>query len=477
MLEAKKHYDEQDIQEILSRGVAEFIDPDGSFVRKLTAKMRGEYPKDIVVKFGVDVTRPDIHLGHAVILRKLRALQEVGCKIIFLIGDFTTLIGDPTGRSKARPEVDQESIERNMRTYLAQVGKVLIVDKDDEGRIIDSPRFSWIRNSDWFFSVTDLSVEGASKTALTIRDASGREVAVPSDSFVAKAALYENTRMQKTALRRPTIYSVSFVNLLAILRQISHAQLIERDMFQERIKQGEPLFVHELLYPIIQGIDSNVLANIYGSCDLEIGGSDQVFNMLMGRKVMEIAGKDPQAVMGMKLLVGLDGSEKMSKSLDNYIAITDDHHVMYGKVMSIPDSAMEEYFSLATYMPTEDLRRLMKDISSGAKHPMDAKMLLARQIVASFHGSSAAEQAERQFIETFRERNIPEHVPEVVMKEQETLFDIFHRSGVVSSKSAFRRLIEQGAIARDKQKIADPNVSAEPGTYRIGKHTFLRIKR
>lgn len=465
------------MSDILERGVAEFVDPNGGFRKKLAAKLRGEYPKDIIVKFGVDVTRPDIHLGHAVVLRKLRALQDAGCKVIFLIGDFTTLIGDPTGKSKVRPEVDQASIEKNMQTYLEQVDKVLDVERDTEGRIIDSPRFSWIRNSDWFFGVSDISVEGASRQMLRIRDESGKEIHVPPSSFLAKAALYENTRMQKTLLRAPTTYGVSFVNLLAIMRHISYAQLIERDMFQERMKKGEPLFIHEMLYPIIQGADSNVMANIYGSCDLEIGGTDQVFNMLMGRRVMEIAGKEPQAVMGMRLLVGLDGSEKMSKSLDNYIGLMDSPGEMYGKVMSIPDSAMRDYYELATYTPLPDIERLFMDIEKGRIHPKDAKMSLARQIVEIYHGKSAAESAEKEFIEVFQKGDLPELLPEIIGSPDEYLSDLVVKAGIVSSKSEYRRLLDQGAVSLDgKEKITDPYKKVGTGgVYRIGKHTFVRI--
>lgn len=474
----KQHQTAHDmIRDLLERGVEKYIDPTGSFQKKLEAKLRGEYPKDIIIKFGVDVTRPDIHLGHAVVLRKLRAFQDAGCKVIFLIGDFTTLIGDPTGKSKTRPEIDQQSVEMNMRTYLDQVDKVLDVTRDATGRIIDSPKFSWIRNSDWFFGVSDLSIEGASKQMLRIRDDSGKEIDVPQSSFLAKAALYENTRMQKTLLHAQTTYGVSFVNLLAIMRHISYAQLIERDMFQERIKKGEPLFVHELLYPIIQGADSNVMANIYGSCDLEIGGTDQVFNMLMGRRVMEIAQQEPQAVMGMKLLVGLDGVEKMSKSLDNYIGVTDAPEEMYGKVMSLPDTVMREYYELATYTPLSDIEQIFRDIERGDAHPRDVKMALARQIVEIYHGKASAESAEQSFREVFQEGEVPKNAPEVSAGKEELLSDVLVRSGLLSSKSEYRRLVEQGAISCvGKGRVSDPYQKVEEtAIYRIGKHTFVRV--
>ncbi len=474
------HKEERDISttinDVLTRGVGELIDPKDSFKEKLLAKAQGTYSKDIIIKFGVDVTRPDIHLGHAVVLRKLRQFQDLGCKIVFLIGDFTTLIGDPTGKSKVRPEIDQKEIEKNVRTYLDQVDKVLLVNRDPNGDIIDGPRFTWMRNSDWFYGVTDISVEGAG--AITIENERKEKFPVPSSSFLAKAVLYENTRMQKSFLKHSTTYGVSFVNLLSILRHISFAQLIERDMFQDRIKGGEPLFVHEMLYPIIQGADSNVMADIYGSCDLEIGGTDQVFNMLMGRRVMEIAQKEPQAVMGMKLLVGLDGKDKMSKSLDNYISLLDSPEEMYGKVMSIPDQAMVEYFELATYTTKEEIERLLGGVTSGATNPRDAKMALARQIVEIYHGRKEAETAEKQFIQTFQEKRVPEDVRVLRAKLGTPLSEILVGGGIIPSKSEFRRLVDARAIkvgGTDALKDPYQKFSATM-TLKIGKHEFLRIE-
>lgn len=466
------------VEEVLTRGVGEFADPEGKFRKKLIGKATGTYAKDVIIKFGVDVTRPDIHLGHAVVLHKLRKLQDIGCKVVFLIGDFTTLIGDPTGRSKTRPEVDGAAIEKNMKTYLEQVGKILLVDRDANGNIIDSPVFSWMRNSDWFFGVTDVSAEGASKNLLTIKDdATGQSIVVPGTSFVAKAALYEHTRMQKTLLNRPTTYGVSFVNLLALMRHISYAQLIERDMFQERIKQGEPLFLHEMLYPIIQGADSNVMADIYGSCDLEIGGTDQVFNMLMGRKVMEIAGKEPQAVLGMRLLVGLDGKEKMSKSLDNYIGVTDTPRDIFGKTMSIPDAAIVEYYELATYTPKERVAEIAKTLKGGSVNPRDLKLDLAEQLVGIFYGGESAKTTRAEFLATFQRKEVPEDIENITVKKGTLLVDALLTGKLVESKTEFRRLLESGAIRKNgEDKFQDPLQKIEENTVvKVGKHRFLRI--
>ena len=286
------------INEIFTRGVGTFIDPNDVFRNKIIAKARGEYHEDIIVKFGVDPTRPDIHLGHAVVLRKLRQMQVLGCKVVFLIGDYTAQIGDPTGKSKVRPEVEQSAVEANMKTYLDQVGKILSSDKTV---------FSWIRNSDWFTTITDLDLPDDYKVNMKI-DAPGlpsKEISIPPNSFVGKAIVFEETRMQKS-IGAKSIAVVTMRSLLWGLKHITLAQLIERDMFQQRVKDGESLFMHEMLYPVFQGIDSDILAQVYGTCDLEVGGTDQTFNMLMGRKIMEVNKRIPQAVLSCELLVGLD---------------------------------------------------------------------------------------------------------------------------------------------------------------------------
>lgn len=466
------------ITEIVERGVGTFADPDGVFKKKLLAKAKGEYQKDIIVKFGMDPTRPDIHLGHAVVLRKLRQMQDIGCKIIFLIGDFTTLIGDPTGKSKVRPELDFETVSQNMATYLEQVDKILLVERDKNGTIVDSPLFSWSRNSDWFFNVTDISVEGASKSALTIKDeATGNLIEVPSSSFVAKAAVFENTRMQKSFLGRKTTHTVSVVNLLSVLRKITNAQLLERDMFQERINSNTPLFMHEMLYPVAQGIDSELISLIYGSCDLEVGGTDQTFNMLMGRKVMEMTGKEPQAVLSFTLLVGTDGKEKMSKSLDNYIAITDEPNEMFGKIMSLPDSLLSSYLELCTFTPMNEVEKIVKQLVVGEVHPKEIKMQLAQQVVEIYHGRSFGKEARNVFINTFQHKSIPTDIPEIQTKKGLLLVDTLIAAGLLSSKSEFRRLVDEGAVRiNGEEKISDTLITISVDTVlKIGKHRFVKI--
>lgn len=355
------------IDELLTRGVGEFIDPDGLFRKKIL-----ENPKKVVIKFGVDPTRPDIHLGHAVVLRKLRKFQDLGCKVIFLIGDITALIGDPSGKTKVRPEVEQEEIQKNMETYLSQVGKILLTNNEV---------FSWTKNSDWLLSVND--VEAKDKTTIKMQT-DGKEITLPElpqNNVLVKAFVWETTRMQKGR-----VVSYSFLNILSILRKVTYGRLITRDLFQERIKDGGELYMHEMLYPILQGVDSSALAQIYGSCDLEVGGTDQTFNMLMGRDIMKINKQEQQSVLAFELLVGTDGKEKMSKSLDNYIAITDTPADMYGKVMSIPDSLIPSYFTLCTYTPTGDISSIEENLKKGKENPRDIKMRLAREIVEMYHG-------------------------------------------------------------------------------------------
>lgn len=457
---------EKKIDDLLSRGVGQFVDPNGAFRKKLLAKAEGKYPKDIVIKFGVDPTRPDIHLGHAVVLRKLRGFQELGCKVIFLIGDYTAQIGDPTGKSQTRPEVEQEEIEANMKTYLAQVGKILRTDE----RV-----FSWIRNSDWFFGVADIF----SPNAVTVTQ-EGKSLTFPPNSFLSKAVIFDETRMQRTHLKKEAVESLTFRGLLWTLRHITHGRLIQRDMFQERIKNGEELYMHEMLYPVLQGIDSFILAQIYGSCDMEVGGTDQTFNMLMGREVMKINHAEEQAVLSFELLVGTDGKEKMSKSLDNFVAITDEPFDMYGKIMSVPDSALPVYFSLCTYTPIDIIEEIFEKIKKGG-NPRDAKMRLAKEIVSIYHGEQKALHAEEEFVKTFQKGGVPDDIPEVNISAGETeAFDILKKCfGGEKSNTEIRRLFDEGAITIGNEKITDPKakiIGKVGQVIKAGKKTWFRIR-
>lgn len=449
------------IDELFSRGVGEFVDPDGKFRRKLETD-----PEKIVIKLGVDPNRPDIHLGHAVILHKLRRFQELGCKVIFLIGDITAMIGDPTGKNKIRPEIEYTEIQKNMNTFLNQVDKILLKD----------PKvFSWTMNSDWLVSINDIIAPDNQAIKINIDNKTiATTPPLPGNHILAKAHHWEETRRQKN-----NINSYTLVSLLAILRKITFNRLIERDMFQDRIKEGLPVFMHEMLYPVIQGIDSNAISNIYGSCDLEVGGTDQLFNMLVGRDIMEMNQKTPQAVLSFKLLEGTDGKEKMSKSLDNYICITDEPNNMYGKVMSIPDPSIGNYFELCTFTPMDEVENIKKKLEKGFVNPKDIKMNLAKQIVEIYHGKNKAKKAEENFINTFQKRETPEEMTELETKKGKTLMDILVETKLLSSKGDFRRLVEEGAITdlNTDKKITDVNLIPRSGMkFRIGKRKFVKIK-
>lgn len=461
---------ERDIEELLTRGVGAFIDPDTSFKKKLIEKVEGKYTKPIIIKFGVDPTRPDLHLGHAVVLRKLRKFQDYGCKVVFLIGDFTSLIGDPSGKSKVRPEIADAEIKANMKTYLEQVGKILITDNPQV--------FSWIGNADWFTDITDII---SSPGSITITDSADpkKSVNVDANSFIGKAAIFEKTRMQVTNLgHKKNIQGITLRTFISVLRYITHAQLIERDMFQDRLTTGTELYMHEMMYPILQAIDSVVLHNIYGSCDLEVGGTDQHFNMLMGRTVMKLSKLPEQAVLSFKLLEGLDGKEKMSKSLNNYIEVTDTPHDMYGKVMSIPDSSLLNYFELTTFTPMDEIEKMKKELAEGSVNPRDYKMNLARQIVSMYHGTDKAHAAEENFVTTFKKGGVPEDVETVEVRAQQMLMDVVLEKKIVSSKTEWKRLIGEGAVQNitTQEKIEDPlYIIAEDGVYKIGKRRFIKI--
>jgi len=442
----------KETEDLLNRGVGEFIDPGGIFREKLEKN-----PEKIVIKFGIDPTRPDIHLGHAVLLRKLRQFQDLGAKVVFVVGDYTAQIGDPTGKSKVRPAIDQAEVERNMATFIEQIGKILRTDKNV---------FSWIRNSDWFTAITDISAPMGQKLKMTLP--SGQTVDdIDANSFVGKALIFTETRMQiKDLGLKEDISVITLQSFLWMLKHVTHAKLIERDLFQERIKNQQDLYLHEMMYPILQGIDSLVLSRIYKSCDLEIGGTDQHFNMLMGRTVMRVNNEVEQSVLSLKLLEGIDGKEKMSKSLDNYIAITDKPGDMYGKVMSIPDSSIGNYFELTTFTPMDEVENIRKGLSNKSIHPKEIKMDLARQIVAIYHGERAAEEAEKNFTETFSKGGVPADIKTVKMSKDTPLVEILLEQGLVSSKTEFNRLTKSGAI----KEMAN-------GVYRIGKHRFLKIER
>ncbi len=454
------------IDEMLTRGVGEFIDPDGTFRKKLT-----ESPEKIVIKFGIDPTRPDIHIGHAVVLHKLRQFQDLGCKVIFLVGDYTGQIGDPTGKSKIRPEIQLTEIQNNMKTYLDQVGKILKEDK---------AVFSWIKNSDWFTDVFDIMAGPGSVTNVEINE-NGTTKSYPLDpnSLPGKAILLENSRMQKIDLHNSEITSVSLSGVLRTLRHITHSRLIARDMFKERIQKGEELYMHEMLYPVLQGLDSHVLEKVYGSCDLEIGGTDQTFNMLMGRDVMKMYKQVEQAVMSVKILEGLDGKEKMSKSLDNYIGITDEPGDMYGKVMSIPDSSIVNYYELCTGTPLQEVEEIKNKLTDSSINPKNLKMKLGYEIVKIYHSADLAEKSQHDWEKTFSKGETPEDIKEIQSTEGELLSEVLVKHNILPSKSEWRRLVASNSIHNlsNNTNITDVETKVTGDlTIKIGKKNFIKIK-
>ncbi len=446
---------EKEIENILTRGVGSFVDPQGKFKEKLLKKARGEYSGEIIIKFGIDPTRPDIHLGHAVVLRKLRQLQDIGCKVIFLIGDITATIGDPTGKDELRPQIEQEKIKANMDTYHKQVGKILLTE--------DLNKYDWITNSEWFLGVADMFLK--------------KDDGTPAN-FDTKAELFRVTRRQ-ASMGNGKIWGITLRGVLWTLGRITHAQLIERDMFQGRLKKGSPLYMHEMLYPVLQGMDSFAIYSVFGACDMEIGGTDQTFNMLMGREVMKMNNQPEQAVMSLEILVGTDGKEKMSKSLNNYIGVTDEPADMFGKIMSIPDASIVDYYELCTAASKERLMEVKEKLKDAKINPRDTKLALAEEIVSMYHGREEAVRAREAFISTFQKKEIPDDLEEAKTEEGELLVDVLIRAEIVSSKTDFRHLVEEGAIKllseEGGEKISDLKAGANPGVYKVGKKRFVKI--
>jgi tyrosyl-tRNA synthetase len=378
---------------------------------ELHAKLGQDRP--LLVKYGADPSAPDLHLGHTVVLRKLRQLQDLGHTVQFLIGDFTAMIGDPSGRSTTRPALTREQIESNARTYQDQVFKILHPD-----------RTQIVFNSAW------------------------------------NAPL-------------------AFADVIRLASHYTAARILERDDFEQRLAAGRPIGLHELLYPLIQGYDSVILKS-----DLELCGTDQIFNCLVARALQQDYGQEPEVILAMPLLEGLDGVQKMSKSLGNYVGITDPPQDMFGKLMSIPDTLMAKYFELLTDLPPAEKAGIIRDLAAGHLHPRDAKVRLARQIVQQYHGQAAAEQAAAEFERVFRHKDLPAEMPELKLSASETvggriwIVKLVHRSALVASKAEAQRLIKQGAVELDQEKITDPtlDVAVRNGSVlQIGKRNFMKI--
>ncbi|MCY8374293.1 tyrosine--tRNA ligase [Bacillus inaquosorum] len=362
------------------------------------------------IKLGLDPSAPDVHLGHTVVLNKLRQFQENGHIVQLLIGDFTGKIGDPTGKSAARKQLTDEEVQHNAKTYFQQFGKVL----DQE-----------------------------------------------------KVELHYNSKWLKT---------LNLEDVIELAGKITVARLMERDDFEERIAMQKPISLHEFFYPLMQGYDSVVLES-----DIELGGTDQHFNVLMGRHFQERYDKEKQVVILMPLLEGLDGVEKMSKSKHNYIGIDEHPNDMYGKTMSLPDSLMKKYIHLATDLELEEKKQLVKDLETGAVHPRDAKMLLAKTIVRMYHGAEAAEAAEHSFKTVFQENSLPEDIPAVKWEGEKApaVVDLLVTLKLLSSKSEARRMIQNGGVRINGEKITDIHADAEVKEnmiIQVGKRKFLKLQ-
>jgi tyrosyl-tRNA synthetase len=436
---------------LLSRGVSELIDPGHRFRKKLEAD-----PTKVVVKFGVDPTRPDLHLGHAVCLRKLREFQQLGCRIVLVVGDFTAMIGDPTGKNKLRPELTLTEIHANMQTYLAQAGQ-----------IIDIQTITIVQNSTWYMTFDDFWLSRGNPLPFAA------ETAHLMQSYIAERSQWE---VDINKVRQ----FISLKNIITNFRKVTQDQLIQRDMFAERKKAGEAIFMNEMVYPILQGIDSLVISKAFGSCDLEIGGTDQHFNMLMGRQMQERDNPPlpPQAVLTLEILEGTDGKEKMSKSLGNYVGLTDTPSEIFGKTMRIPDELIVRWATLTTELDPTNIEKRLKD----KENPRNLKVELAKAIVTTYHGAEAATKAENEFgrLHTAGGSGVPDDIPEVRIEEGNwNIIELLARAKLIATKSDGRRLIDGKGVRVDGELITthttDFEISSKPLIVQVGKRKFAKI--
>lgn len=390
------------ILEIIKRGAVEVIPEE-----ELIARLNLDRP--LRVKAGFDPTAPDLHLGHTVLINKMRQLQDLGHKIIFIIGDFTAMIGDPTGRNITRPPLTKIEIEKNAETYKEQVFKIL-----------DPHKTEIVFNSAW---------------------------------------------MQK----------MQAADLIKLTATYTVARMLERDDFAKRYADNKPIAIHEFLYPLIQGYDSVMV-----HADIELGGTDQKFNLLMGREMQKHFAQPMQIIITMPLLEGLDGVHKMSKSFNNYIGITDSPDNMFGKIMSISDDLMWRYYELLSFKPMSEIKQLQDSVKEGA-NPRDIKILLAKEIIARFHSEADASHAEEQFVARFRHGELPEEIPELkitIEQNEVPLTNLLKQAGLVASTSEAQRLISQNAIKIDGVKVASNVIikKREEHIYQVGKRKFAKVK-
>lgn len=388
--------------ELIRRGTDEILIEE-ELVKKLK---RG---KPLRIKAGFDPTAPDLHLGHTVLINKMKQFQDLGHDILFLIGDFTGMIGDPTGKSATRPPLTPEQVKENAKSYTDQVFKIL-----------DPEKTQVVFNSEW---MNELGTAG----------------------------------------------------MLRLAGKYTVARMLERDDFSKRFKGGQSIAIHEFLYPLIQGWDSVAL-----KADVELGGTDQKFNLLMGRHLQESEGQEPQVVLTMPILEGLDGVQKMSKSLNNYIGITDAPDEMFGKIMSVSDDLMWRYFELLSFRPMSEIEGFKQDIANGT-NPRDIKFILGKELVARFHNEESAEAAQNNFIARFQKGAMPDEMDEFELAGQDGglgIGNLLREAGLVSSNGEAFRMIKQGAVKIDGEKATDKGLIVATGTaavYQVGKRKFARV--
>lgn len=392
--------------DLIKRGVFEII-PEEDLVKKLEHSIKTKKPLNI--KLGCDPSRPDLHLGHSVVLRKLRQFQDLGHQATLIIGDFTGMIGDPSGKSKTRPSLTLAETRKNGQSYFEQATKIL-----------SSQRVTMQYNSEW-------------------------------------------------------LDKMSFADVIRLASKYTVARMLERDDFTIRYKAGEPISVHEFLYPLAQAMDSVAI-----HADVELGGTDQKFNLLVGRDIQREFGQEPQVTLMMPILVGTDGVEKMSKSLDNYIGVSDTPKDIYGKTLSIPDKLIYQYFELATDVSKKELLEIKKSLDNPKINPRDMKRTLARTFVRMYHSQEAATGAEEEFDRIFVEKSIPDDIEEFTVNAPMTITALIAEAKLATSKGEARRLIDQGGVSIDGERVSDPNALLPDKSefiLKVGKRRFLKVKR
>jgi tyrosyl-tRNA synthetase len=394
--------------DLIKYGAVEII-PEDELVKKIERSIKTGKP--LKVKLGCDPTKPDLHLGHSVVLRKLRHFQELGHIAVLIIGDFTAMIGDPSGRSKTRPQLSFEETRINGQTYFEQAKKILLPERVE------------IRyNSEWLGKMT-------------------------------------------------------FEDVIRLASKYTVARMLERDDFSKRYKSGEPISIHELLYPLAQAMDSVAI-----EADVELGGTDQKFNLLVGRDIQREFGQEPQVIITMPLLVGTDGVEKMSKSLDNYIAFNDPPFEMYGKTMSIPDELIYDYFLLTTDLSPTEIENIKKQLNDPSVNPRDLKRRLAWELVRMYHGVEEANKGQEEFDKIFVRKEIPEELEEFEIEQGDgkiRIVELLVQTGLANSKSEAKRLIQLGGVSIDGVKINDIDATVgldKSFVIKVGKRKFLKIK-